>query len=69
MVQTFTCRACGGTDFEQVVVRLPSGVLRQTDLFCCRACRTVYFDPATFHAGRPAGLAAMAPDLTTYGGR
>jgi hypothetical protein len=48
-------------------VRLPSGMLRQTDLFCCKGCRTVYFDPATFHAGRPAGLAAMAPDFKTYG--
>jgi hypothetical protein len=67
MGATFTCRSCGSTDFEQVVVRLPSGMLRQTDLFCCRACRTVYFDPKTYHAGRPAGLAAMTPDFTTYG--
>jgi hypothetical protein len=36
-------------------------------LFCCRSCRTVYFDPKTFSAGRPAGLASMTPDLTTYG--
>jgi hypothetical protein len=67
MAETFTCRSCGSTDFEQVVVRLPSGMLRQTDLFCCRACRTVYFDPKTFHAGQPAGLAALAPNLRTYG--
>lgn len=46
---------------------MPSGMLRQTDLFCCRACRTVYFDPTTFHAGQPAGLAALAPNLKTYG--
>jgi hypothetical protein len=67
MPSAFTCRSCGGTDFEQVVVRLPSGMLRQTDLFCCRACRTVYFDPKTFSAGRPAGLASMRPDFKTYG--
>ncbi len=67
MTTGFACKACGSTEFEQVVVRLPSGMLRQTDLFCCKDCRTVYFDPATFHAGRPAGLAAMAPDFTTYG--
>jgi len=46
---------------------MPSGMLRQTDLFCCRGCRTVFFDPGTFSAGRPAGLAAMAPDFKTYG--
>jgi len=69
MAASFTCRACGGSDFEQVVVRLPSGMLRQTDFFCCRGCRTVYFDPQTFSAGRPAGVAAMRPDLKTYGGR
>jgi hypothetical protein len=68
MSQRFSCRACKATDFEQVVVRLPSGMLRQTDLFCCRGCRTVYFDPDIFHAGRPAGLASRAPDLSTYGG-
>ncbi len=67
MGATFTCQSCGSTDFEQVVVRLPGGMLRQTDLFCCRACRTVYFDPKTFHAGHPAGQTAMAPDLKTYG--
>jgi hypothetical protein len=69
MATSFTCRSCGSTEFEQVVVRLPSGMLRQTDLFCCRSCRTVYFDPSTYHAGRPAGVAAMAPNLKTYGGR
>ncbi|UCG97105.1 MAG: hypothetical protein JSW31_16230 [Burkholderiales bacterium] len=67
MQATFSCRSCGSTEFEQVVVRLPSGMLRQTDLFCCRGCRTVYFDPETFSAGRPAGLASMTPDLSTYG--
>lgn len=67
MAGGFTCRSCGSSEFEQVVVRLPSGMLRQTDFFCCRACRTVYFDPTTFSAGRPAGLASMTPDLTTYG--
>jgi hypothetical protein len=67
MTTSFTCRACGSTEFEQVVVRMPSGMLRQTDLFCCRVCRTVFFDPGTFSAGRPAGLAAMAPDFKTYG--
>jgi hypothetical protein len=66
MASPFTCRACGATDFEQVVVRLPSGMLRQTDLFCCRGCRTVYFDPKTFSAGRPAGVASMTPDFKTY---
>jgi len=67
MATGFTCRSCGSTDFEQVVVRMPSGMLRQTDLFCCRGCRTVYFDPASFNAGRPAGPAAMTPDFRTYG--
>ncbi len=67
MSGTFSCRSCGSVDFEQVVVRMPSGMLRQTDLFCCRGCRAVYFDPRTFHAGQPAGLAALAPNLKTYG--
>lgn len=68
MASSFTCRVCGATEFEQVVVRLPSGMLRQTDLFCCRGCRTVYFDPKTFSAGRPAGVRAMTPDFKTYSG-
>jgi len=67
MASKFTCRSCGSIDFEQVIVRMPSGTLRQTDLFCCRGCRTVYFDPNTFSADRPAGLAAMTPDFKTYG--
>ena len=67
MSASFTCRCCGSTEFEQVVVRVPSGMLRQTDLFCCRGCRTVFFDPKTFSAGRPAGLASMTPDFKTYG--
>lgn len=67
MASRFTCPSCRATEFEQVVVRLPSGALRQTDFFCCRACRTVFFDPATFHAGQPAGSASMTPNFRTYG--
>jgi hypothetical protein len=67
MSPPFTCPSCRSNDFEQVVVRLPSGSLRQTDFFCCRLCRTVFFDPQTFHAGRPAGCVSAAPNLKTYG--
>lgn len=66
MTAPFQCRSCAGTEFEQVVVRMPSGMLRQTDFFCCLGCRTVYFDPQTFSAGRPAGAASRTLDLKTY---
>jgi len=68
MTTDFTCRSCGASDFEQVVVTMPSGMLRQTDLFCCRSCRTVYFEPSIFSAGRPACVASMRPDFKTYSG-
>jgi hypothetical protein len=45
---------------------MPSGMLRQTDFFCCLGCRTVYFDPKTFSAGRPAGAASRTLNLKTY---
>jgi len=67
MAGRFTCPTCRATRFEQIVVRLPSGGLRQTDLFCCCACRTVFYDPATFHAGQPAGSESRNPDFKTYG--
>ncbi len=34
MLSRFTCPTCGSTVFEQVVVTLPGGTLRQTDHFC-----------------------------------
>ncbi len=68
MPPRFTCPVCRSLEFEQVVVRLASGMLRQTDFFCCRGCRTVFFDRTAYHAGEPAGVIPRAPDPKTYSG-
>jgi len=53
MGRAFRCPICGGSAYRRVYAPRPDATHRQTFLYECAGCSTVFLDPIAFNANEP----------------